>query len=162
MSDRIGLLTGSFDPVTLGHMDIISRASKLFDTLYVGIFFNREKQGFFTIDERQHILEEAVVDFQNVVVVTADNSLAVDFANQLGVTCLVRGLRNATDFDYEANLDFFNKQLAKELETIYLIASHEVQPISSSRVRELIHFGVDLEAYVPESVIKEVEKKSGK
>ncbi|MBM7643610.1 pantetheine-phosphate adenylyltransferase [Streptococcus loxodontisalivarius] len=162
MSDKIGLLTGSFDPVTLGHLDIIERASKLFDQLYVGIFYNKEKQGFFSIEERKHMLEEAVAELDNVRVVTAHNSLAVDIARKLGATYLVRGLRNATDFDYEANLEFFNKGLADDLETVYLIASHGQQPVSSSRVRELIHFGADLSPYAPDSVIKEVEKKFGR
>lgn len=81
-----------------------------------------------------------MADFPNVKVITAHDSLAVDVARDLGVTYLVRGLRNATDFDYEANMDYFNKGLAPELETVYLIASHEVTPVSSSRVRELIYF----------------------
>ena len=83
-------------------------------------------------------------------------------ARDLGVTYLVRGLRNATDFDYEANMDYFNKGLAPELETVYLIASHEVTPVSSSRVRELIYFEGDISSYVPQAVVKEVEAKRGK
>ncbi|MDU2714094.1 MAG: pantetheine-phosphate adenylyltransferase, partial [Streptococcus salivarius] len=108
------------------------------------------------------ILEEVVADFPNVKVITAHDSLAVDVARDLGVTYLVRGLRNATDFDYEANMDYFNKGLAPELETVYLIASHEVTPVSSSRVRELIYFEGDISSYVPQAVVKEVEAKSGK
>ncbi len=111
---KIAMFTGSFDPITNGHMDIIARASKLFDEL------------------------------------------------DLGVTYLVRGLRNATDFDYEANMDYFNKGLAPEIETVYLIASHEVTPVSSSRVRELIYFEGDISSYVPQAVVKEVEAKRGK
>ena len=111
---KIAMFTGSFDPITNGHMDIIARASKLFDELYIGLFY------------------------------------------------LFRGLRNATDFDYEANMDYFNKGLAPELETVYLIASHEVTPVSSSRVRELIYFEGDISSYVPQAVVKEVEAKRGK
>lgn len=159
---RIGMFTGSFDPITLGHLDIISRASQLFDRLYVGLFYNQNKQGFFDLETRQRILEESLVDFPNVQVVTADDSLAVDLARKLGVTYLVRGLRNATDLEYESNLSYFNSQLAPELETVYLVASHSVQPVSSSRVRELIHFEADISPYVPQAVVKEVEAQGGK
>ena len=159
---KIGMFTGSFDPITLGHMDIIGRASQLFDHLYVGLFYNKDKQGFFDIETRKRMLEAALADFPNVEVVTAHDSLAVDIARHLNVTYLVRGLRNATDLEYESNMAYFNKQLAPELETVYLVASHQIQPVSSSRVRELIHFEADISPYVPQAVLKEVEAKRGK
>ena len=149
---QIAMFTGSFDPITNGHMDIIARASKLFDELYIGLFYNKNKQGFWDVATRKRILDEVVADFPNVKVITAHDSLAVDVARDLGVTYLVRGLRNATDFDYEANMDYFNKGLAPELETVYLIAS----------VRELIYFEGDISSYVPQAVVKEVEAKRGK
>ena len=159
---KIAMFTGSFDPITNGHMDIIARASKLFDELYIGLFYNKNKQGFWDVETRKRILEEVMADLSNVKVITAHDSLAVDIARDLGVTYLVRGLRNATDFDYEANMDYFNKGLAPEIETVYLIASHEVTPVSSSRVRELIYFEGDISSYVPKAVVKEVEAKRGK
>lgn len=106
---KIAMFTGSFDPITNGHMDIIVRASKLFDELYIGLFYNKNKQDFWDVATRKRILDEVVADFPNVKVITAHDSLAVDVARDLGVTYLVRGLRNATDFDYEANMDYFNK-----------------------------------------------------
>lgn len=141
---KIAMFTGSFDPITNGHMDVITRASKLFDELYIGLFYNKNKQGFWDVETRKRILEEVVADLPNVKIIMAHDSLAVDVARDLGVTYLVRGLRNATDFDYEANMDYFNKGLAPELETVYLIASHEVTPVSSSRaliviVHDLLH-----------------------
>ncbi|MCS5143907.1 pantetheine-phosphate adenylyltransferase, partial [Klebsiella pneumoniae subsp. pneumoniae] len=99
---KIAMFTGSFDPITNGHMDIIVRASKLFDELYIGLFYNKNKQDFWDVATRKRILDEVVADFPNVKVITAHDSLAVDVARDLGVTYLVRGLRNATDFDYEA------------------------------------------------------------
>lgn len=159
---KIGLVTGSFDPVTLGHLDVIERASQLFDQLYVGIFFNEEKIGLFSIEERKAMLEHACHHLSNVSVLTSSEELAVEVADKFGVTHLVRGLRNGQDLIYEANLEYFNKGLNSSLDTVYLMASHDLQPISSSRVRELISFGVDCSAYVPEVVVKEVEKKCGK
>lgn len=159
---KIGMFTGSFDPMTNGHLDLIARASQLFDQLYVGLFYNKNKQGFFDIATRQRILEEVLQDYTNVTVVAAHDRLVVDLAQELGVTHLVRGLRNATDLEYEANMDYFNRRLAPELETVYLVAKQDLQPISSSRVRELIHFNADISAYVPLAVINEVEARSGK
>lgn len=163
MLDKIGFFAGSFDPVTKGHVDIITRASTLFDTLYVGILYNKDKQGLFRIEERQSMLEEALVDLDNVKIVTAANSLAVDVARQLKATHLVRGLRGSEDLEHEARLDFFNHELAPELETIYLLTRLEMKYVSSTHVRELIHFKSDLLGkYVPVSVVRKVEKKFGK
>ena len=159
---RIGMFTGSFDPLTKGHLDLIVRASQLFDHLYVGVFYNKNKEGLFDLSVRQGILEASLSDLANVSVVVAKESLTVDLARELGVTHLIRGLRNATDLEYEANMDYFNKRLAPEIETLYLIAQQELQPISSSRVRELIHFEADISAYVPPAVLKEVEARRGK
>ena len=159
MSDKVGLFAGSFDPVTNGHLDLIKRASLLFDKLYVGIFYNQEKQGLFDIPSRKAMLEAAVSQFDNVEVITARDSLAVSIARSLGVTQLVRGLRNAQDFEYEAKMALFNRELAEEIETVFLLTAPEWLYVSSSGMRELIHFKADISAYVPEAVVKEVEKK---
>ncbi|EJN95077.1 pantetheine-phosphate adenylyltransferase [Streptococcus ratti] len=160
MSDKIGLFAGSFDPVTNGHVDIIRRASKLFDKLYVGLFYNKNKTGLFEPASRQKMLKEALADLKNVEVIVARDSLAVDIARQHGVTHLVRGLRNAQDLEYEANLAFFNSQLAQEIETVFLLTALDYRYLSSSRIRELIYFKADISPYVPQAVVKEVEQKS--
>lgn len=159
MSDRIGLFTGSFDPITKGHIDLIERASRLFDRLYVGIFYNQAKTGFFTVQARQQMAEQALAHLDNVAVLTSQNELAVHVAQQRGVTTLVRGLRNGQDLDYEANMNFYNQALAPGLETIFLLAKPELQYVSSSRVRELMAFKQDVSAYVPQSVVEEIERK---
>ena len=157
MSDEIGLFTGSFDPMTNGHMDLIERASKLFDKLYVGIFYNPHKMGFLPIESRKKTVEKAVGHLKNVEVMASHDELVVDVARKLGVQVLVRGLRNATDLQYEASFDYYNHQLASELETIYLHSRLEHIHISSSAVRELLKFGQDISGYVPNTVLEELE-----
>lgn len=162
MSDKIGLFAGSFDPITKGHIDLIERASKLFDCLYVGIFYNLEKKSFFSIEAKEKMIAAALVHLENVKIVTSHDELAVEVARKLGVTTFVRGLRNSQDLDYEGNLNFFNHELAPELDTIFLISKPAYQHLSSSRIRELISFEQDISKYVPESVIKELKKQYGK
>jgi len=160
MSDKIGLFTGSFDPITKGHVDLIERASKLLDKLYVGIFYNREKSGFFRIEARERMVKEALQHLDNVEVITSQNELAVTVASRIGAKTFVRGLRNNQDLDYEADMTFFNRELAGELETIFLLSKPAYQHISSSRIRELLAFQQDIAAYVPQSVIKELERRT--
>ena len=157
MSDKIGLFTGSFDPMTNGHLDMIERASRLFDKLYVGIFFNPHKQGFLPIENRKRGLETALKHLGNVEVVSSHDELVVDVAKRLGATCLVRGLRNAADLQYEASFDYYNHQLASEIETIYLYSRPEHLYVSSSAMRELVKFGQEIQQYVPNSVVEELE-----
>ena len=157
MSDKIGLFTGSFDPITKGHLDLIERASKLFDTLYVGIFYNPHKNGFLPIESRLKTVEKAVAHIENVQVLASHDELVVDVARSIGAEVLVRGLRNATDLQYEASFDFYNHQLAGEIETIYLHSRPEHIYISSSAVRELLKFGQDISEYVPSAVLEELK-----
>ena len=159
MSDKIGLFTGSFDPMTTGHLDIIERASKLFDKLYVGIFYNPHKTGFLSIESRLETVEKAVGHLKNVQVIASHDELVVDVARKLGVHVLVRGLRNAADLQYEASFDFYNHQLAGEIETVYLHSRPVHVYISSSAVRELLKFGQDISKYVPNAVLEELKNE---
>ena len=159
MSDKIGLFTGSFDPMTNGHLDLIERASKLFDKLYVGIFYNPHKMGFLPIESRKKTVEKAVGHLKNVEVMASHDELVVDVARKLGVQVLVRGLRNAADLQYEASFDFYNHQLAGKMETIYLHSRPEHVYISSSAVRELLKFGQDISGYVPNAVLEELNNE---
>ena len=159
MSDKIGLFTGSFDPMTNGHMDLIERASKLFDKLYVGIFYNPHKNGFLSIESRLKTVEKAVAHLENVQVIASHDELVVDVARKLGVHVLVRGLRNVADLQYEASFDFYNHQLAGEIETVYLHSRPEHVYISSSAVRELLKFEQDISKYVPNVVLEELKNE---
>ena len=159
MSDKIGLFTGSFDPMTNGHLDLIERASKLFDKLYVGIFYNPHKNEFLPIESRLETVEKAVGHLKNVRVIASHDELVVDVARKLGVHVLVRGLRNAADLQYEASFDFYNHQLAGEIETVYLHSRPEHVYISSSAVRELLKFEQDISKYVPNVVLEELKNE---
>ncbi|HFU4011769.1 TPA: pantetheine-phosphate adenylyltransferase [Streptococcus suis] len=159
MSDKIGLFTGSFDPITNGHLDLIERASGLFDKLYVGIFTNPNKKGLLSPEQRLAVLEDLFAKEDKVEALLAKNELVVDVAHRLGVTHLVRGLRNATDLEYESSFDFYNRRLAPDLETVYLIAKPDLKFVSSSQVRELVQFGQDINPYVPLRVSQELDSK---
>ena len=156
MSDRIGLFTGSFDSITLGHLDLIERARGLFDHLYVGLFYNPHKIGLLDVEARKRILETLFADDDKITVLVSTNELVVDVAQKLGVSYLVRGLRNGQDLEYEASLDFYNRELSPALETIYLLAKPEFKFVSSSQIRELLHFQQDISKYVPKVVLKEL------
>ena len=162
MSNKIGLFAGSFDPITKGHVDLIERASKLFDSLYVGVFYNLEKKSFFSIEAKEKMVIDALSHLENVNIVTSHDELAVEVARKLGVTTFVRGLRNGQDLEYERNRNFFNYELAPELDTIFLMSKPNYQHISSSRIRELIAFEQDISKYVPEIVVKELKKQDEK
>ena len=162
MSNKIGLFAGSFDPITKGHVDLIERASKLFDSLYVGVFYNLEKKSFVSIEAKEKMVIDALSHLENVNIVTSHDELAVEVARKLGVTTFVRGLRNGQDLEYERNLNFFNYELAPELDTIFLMSKPNYQHISSSRIRELIAFEQDISKYVPEIVVKELKKQDEK
>ncbi|HFR3426630.1 TPA: pantetheine-phosphate adenylyltransferase [Streptococcus suis] len=162
MSDKIGMFTGSFDPITNGHLDIIERASGLFDKLYVGIFFNPNKIGLLTGQERLALLQKVFEENEKIEVFLAGQELVVDVARERRVSHIVRGLRNGIDLEYEANFDYFNRQLAPELETVYLMSKPEYRNISSSQIRELIHYQQDISPYVPKVVSEEIKKNEEK
>lgn len=162
MSDKIGMFTGSFDPITNGHLDIIKRASGLFDKLYVGIFFNPNKIGLFTGQERLALLQKVFEENEKIEVFLAGQELVVDVARERLVSHIVRGLRNGIDLEYEANFDYFNRQLAPELETVYLMSKPKYRNISSSQIRELIHYQQDISPYVPPVVSEEIKKNEEK
>jgi pantetheine-phosphate adenylyltransferase len=161
MTEKIGLFTGSFDPVTNGHLDIIARASKLFDKLYVGIFDNPNKNYLFSIAERTQLLQENLDKFDNVELLVHQPELMVRIAAEKHVTALVRAVRTASDFDYEANMIYFNREMTG-VETVLLVAQPELAMISSSRVRELAGFKQDVSRFVPANVNKSLEEKFGR
>lgn len=158
MTKKVGLYTGTFDTVTKGHLDIIYRAAKLFDILYVGIFNNDKKNPLFSSIERKIMLEKLLLDFDHVKVIVHESDLTVKIAEGLQVTALVRSVRNAQDLAYESEMVYFNQQLSG-IETVILLADPNLQYINSTRIKELARFGADISKWVPSLVIKELERK---
>lgn len=164
MTAKIGLFTGTFDPLTKGHLDIIVRASALFDQLYVGIFKNNQKNPMFSVEERVEMLNVAVTDLtelSNVRVIVHDRDLTVNIAKKLGVTALVRSVRNAQDLEYEKNMFYFNQKMTG-IETVVLLAKPDLELINSTRMRELARFGQDIRQWVPNQVAQEIQKRHAK
>ena len=149
---------GTFDPVTLGHLDIIERASKIVDELIVGVLKNNSKTPLFTPEERVEMLKESVAHLPNVKVVFFDG-LLVDFAKQYKALFVIRGLRAVTDFEYEFQMAQANRIIDRNVDTVFLTTSNAYSYISSSTVRELASFGGDISKFVTKAVEKKVKEK---
>ena len=158
---QIALYPGSFDPITNGHLDIIKRGAKLFDQLYIvlGRNVNKTKTNLFTIDERINLIKQAVVGIDQVEVLVSENQLTVDFAQAVGASVILRGLRTATDFEYESTMSRANAKLNSEIETVFLTAAHEHMYLSSSMVKEIARFSGDVSIFVPPCVVSALNTK---
>ena len=157
---KIAIYPGSFDPVTNGHIDIINKASNLFDKVYIVVCINKKKKlNRFTLEERLEMLKEATKDIENVEV-DIHEGLAVDYAKKRNAVAMIRGVRNQTDFDYEITQYFFNKNLANNLETVVLFPNIENLFVSSSTVNELLSFDSEIDKYVPKSVSDYIKNKA--
>lgn len=149
---------GSFDPITLGHLDVIKRSADIFDELIVGVLNNKSKTPLFSVENRVKMIEKVVCDMPNVKVISFEG-LLVDFAKKMDAKVIVRGLRAVTDFEYELQMSQTNAVLDKDIETIFLTTSLQYAYLSSSTVKEAAHFGADISRFVPEPVVKQVYDK---
>jgi len=156
---RAGVYTGSFDPVTLGHLDIIRRAGALVDRLVIGVGANSAKAPLFSQDERVETVRRETADIAGVEV-KPFAGLAIDFARAEGAHLIVRGLRTGSDLDFEAGMAAMNHMMATEIETVFLVASPELQPIASSLVRDVARAGGDVTRFVTPSVAAELRAKA--
>jgi len=158
---KIGVYPGSFDPVTNGHLDIIERASKIFDKLIVAVLVNPNKTPVFDIEERVELLKETTEHLPNVEV-KAFKGLLIDFMKQENAKVIVKGLRAVSDFEYEFQMALLNKKLEPSIETIFMMTNSKYSYLSSSMVKEVARFGGCIEDLVPEKIAKKVMKKLNK
>ncbi|VVS97451.1 Phosphopantetheine adenylyltransferase [Sphingomonas sp. EC-HK361] len=156
MTIRIGVYPGTFDPITLGHMDIIRRGAKLVDRLVIGVTTNPSKSPMFSLPERMAIVEREVADIAGDVTVVSFDSLLMDFAEREGASVIVRGLRAVADFEYEYQMAGMNQQLNNRIETVFLMADVALQPIASRLVKEIAIFGGEIGKFVTPAVREEV------
>ena len=148
---KTAIYPGSFDPITNGHLNLIHRASKLFDDVIIAITQNTNKGGFLSIKDRILVTNNAVSSLNNITVISFD-SLLIDFAKKHNAQIIIRGLRAVSDFEYEFQLSGMNKRLNPNIETLFMTPSEDFANISSSLVREIFLLGGDIGSFVPESV----------
>ncbi len=156
--NRTALYSGSFDPLTNGHLNIIERASTLFDSLTVAVVESASKKTMFSLDERVHLVKEAVAHIPNVEV-TSCSGLLADYVNENKFSAVVRGLRSASDFDYEIQMAQMNAKLFENAETVFLMTEPKNSYISSSLTKEVASLGGDITELVPANVLAAVRKK---
>lgn len=154
----VGVYPGSFDPVTLGHLDIIKRSSKIVDRLIIGVLNNSAKKPVFTAEERVHMLELVIKDIPNAAVETFDG-LTMEFAKSLGATVMFRGLRAVTDFEYEIQIAQTNHALNPDIDTVFLTTSVKYSYLSSSIVKEVASYEGDISKFVPGEILPFVTGK---
>jgi len=155
---KIAVYPGSFDPVTSGHLNIIRRAAKIFDQLIVCVMVNAGKNPMFSLEERVDLIKRVTSDIPNVEV-DSSNALLADYARRRGSCVIVKGLRAGSDFENEFQMALINHKINPELDTMFLTAESQYMYLSSSTVKELGSYGVDLSDFLPEEIIPDFEKK---
>lgn len=154
----VAIYPGSFDPITNGHLDIVTRAAKLFDRVIIGVYDTPDKRLMFTVEERVELARQAVADLPNVEV-RAFSGLTVDLARKLKIKTMVRGLRVSADFEREFDMAMMNRRLSSELELVCLMASPEFQFLSSSLLKEVARLGGNVDSLVPKNVAEALIRK---
>ncbi|WP_422344145.1 pantetheine-phosphate adenylyltransferase [Parasphingorhabdus sp.] len=153
---RVGVYPGTFDPVTLGHMDIIQRGTRLVDKLVIGVTTNPSKSPMFSLEERLNMVRRETAELGDAVEVVAFNALLMKFAQKQGASVIVRGLRAVADFEYEYQMAGMNQQLNDQIETVFLMADVSLQPIASRLVKEIAVYGGEIHKFVSPKVCEEV------
>jgi pantetheine-phosphate adenylyltransferase len=159
MTERVGVYPGTFDPITLGHLDIIRRATHLVDRLVIGVTTNPAKQPLFSVAERLDMVRRETTGIQGKIEVVDFDSLLMDFAEREGASIIIRGLRAAGDFEYEFQMAGMNQQLNSHIETVFLMAAVSLQPIASRLVKEIARYGGSIEKFVTPAVAADVARQ---
>lgn len=149
---------GSFDPITNGHLDIIKRASKVFDEVIVGVLVNPDKMGLFDIDERVHLIEKSIAGLQNIRV-ESFSGLLINFMKKVDSTIIVKGLRAVSDFEYEFQMALMNNKLDSNIETVFMMTNAKYSYLSSSSIKQVAMFGGCIQDLVPDVIIKDIVRK---
>ncbi len=157
-SERLAVCPGSFDPVTLGHLDIMTRASELFDRVIVLVSANYDKKPSFSAEERMDLIREVTKNIPNIEVDTHDGLLA-DYVRDCGACAIVKGLRAMTDFEYEFQMALINKKLYPDAETVFLVTKSENMYLSSSVVKQIASFGGDISGFVPPEIADRITER---
>ena len=155
---KIAIYPGSFDPVTSGHLNIIRRAASIFDKLIICVMVNAGKSPMFTLDERVELIRRVIEDIPNVEV-DSSNELLADYARRKGSCVIVKGLRAGSDFENEFQMALINRKINPELDTMFLTSEHQYMYLSSSAVKELGRYNVDLSDFLPEQIIPDFQKR---
>ena len=158
MGERIGVYPGTFDPITLGHIDIIRRGAHLVDRLVIGVTTNPSKEPMFTIAERLEMVRREVAGLDTTVSVVEFDSLLMNFAESQGASMIIRGLRAVADFEYEFQMAGMNQQLNDDIETVFLMADVSLQPIASRLVKEIARYGGAIDKFVTPAVAADVKR----
>lgn len=156
---RIGVYPGSFDPLTNGHLDIIIRASRLFDKLIVGVLKNNEKQSLFSMEERVELIKKSTAGLENVEV-KMFGGLLVDFVKEENACTIVRGLRAVSDYEYELQMAMLNKHMSEEIDTIFFMTDIHNSFLSSSIIKDVAKNGGNIHGLVPEEIVEDVYEKT--
>jgi pantetheine-phosphate adenylyltransferase len=153
---RTGVYPGTFDPITLGHMDIIRRGAKLVDRLVIGVTTNPSKSPMFSVEQRMDMVRREIADISGEIDVVSFDSLLMNFAEREGASIIIRGLRAVADFEYEYQMAGMNQQLNERIETVFLMADVSLQPIASRLVKEIAIYGGDIGKFVTPAVAADV------
>ncbi len=155
---KIAVYPGTFDPITLGHLDIIRRGAHLVDKLVIGVTTNPSKEPMFSVEERLAMVRREIADIPGNIAVVEFNSLLMEFAEKQGATAILRGLRAVADFEYEFQMAGMNQQLNDDIETVFLMADVSLQPISSKLVKEIARYGGSIDKFVMPAVAQDVRR----
>lgn len=155
------IIPGSFDPITLGHLDIIERSSRIFDEITVCVLVNPDKKTLFSIKEREKLITKSISTIENCgkIVVDSHTGLLIDYMNQKNINIIIKGLRAFSDFEYEIQMAFLNNKMAPNIETFFLMTTENLSYISSSSIKQIVKFGGKISGLVPSNIEQDIIRK---
>ncbi len=155
------IIPGSFDPITLGHLDIIERSSRIFDEITVCVLVNPDKKTLFSIKEREKLITKSISTIENCgkIVVDSYTGLLIDYMNQKNINIIIKGLRAFSDFEYEIQMAFLNNKMALNIETFFLMTTENLSYISSSSIKQIVKFGGKISGLVPSNIEQDIIRK---